>query len=137
MADPDGAEGSDFGESFTDVGEGEVGEGEEGSGGDEGTEDGGEAGAFGAGGLAAFGDGFFGLAGAVAGFVAGFCSDEGGGAEFDDLDVGEDGGDFGTDFAEAVDAGAVTAEGEDGVDLVFQAEDFLSLGEVDPGGAVV
>lgn len=36
MADADGAEGPDFGESFADIGEGEVGESEEGSGGDEG-----------------------------------------------------------------------------------------------------
>lgn len=137
MADADGTEGADFGEAFANVGEGEVGEGEEGSGGDEGAEDGGEAGAFGAGGLAAFEDGLFGLAGAVAGFVAGFGSDNGGRAEFDDLDVGEDGGNFGANFAEAVDAGAVAAEGEDGVDFVGEAENFLGLGEVDPGGAVV
>ena len=113
MADSDGAKGSNFGESFADVDEGEVGEGEEGSGGDEGAEDAGEAGAFAAGGVAVFEDGFLGFAGAVAGFVAGFGADEGGGAEFDDLNVGEDGGDFGADFAEAVDAGAVASAGSD------------------------
>ena len=137
MADSDGAKGSDFGESFADVDEGEVGESEEGSGGDEGAEDAGEAGAFAAGGVAVFEDGFLGFAGAVAGFVAGFGADEGGGSEFDDLNVGEDGGDFGADFAEAIDAGAVASEGEDGVDLVFEAEDFLGFVEVDPGGSVV
>ncbi len=53
------------------------------------------------------------------------------------MNVGEDGRDFGTDFAETVDAGAITSESEDGVDLVFEAEDFLGFVEVDPGGAVV
>lgn len=137
VADANGAEGSDFGESFADVGEGEVSESEEGSGGDEGGEDGGEAGAFGAGGLAAFEDGLCGLACAVTGFIASFGADHGGRAEFDDLDVGEDAGNFGADFAEAVDAGAVAAESEDGVDLVFETEEFLGFVEVDPGGAIV
>ena len=91
VADSDGAEGSDFGESFADVDESEVSESEEGSGGDEGAEDAGEAGAFGAGGLAVFENGLFCFAGAVAGFVAGFGTDKGGGSEFDDLNVGEDG----------------------------------------------
>jgi len=53
------------------------------------------------------------------------------------LDVGEDGGDLTADFAKAVDAGAVTSEGQDGVNLIFLVEDFLGLIEVNPGGAVV
>ena len=41
------------------------------------------------------------------------------------------------DFTEAIDAGAIASEGEDGVDLIFEAEDFLGFVEVDPGGAIV
>lgn len=96
-----------------------------------------EAGSLGTCGFAAFENGGFGIAGTVTGFVAGFGTHHGGGAKFNDLDIGQDLRNLRADLAKPVDGGAVAAQSKDGINPAGLVEDSLGFVEVDPGGAVI